>query len=102
MEHYTKGDEVKLRPRELQRRELRRRWAAALRSGRYRQGHDRVSRSHGAHCALEVLYEVFGLWSIRLASKAAGLERSDINGFIALNDDDRLTFDEIAEYVEAL
>ena len=92
--------------------EQKRKWVAALRSGRYRQGHGKITnKSHGQtyYCCLGVAKELFGLPSPKGAGKNAGMPHGLPYSFLSyrcqsrlmsLNDDERWSFAAIADYIE--
>lgn len=94
-------------------------WTAALRSGNYTQIQGKL-RSDDGYCCLGVLCEIVSpeLWDYdaeseepfmhwgRIDSPAndildkVGLINSDTYDLIALNDDDKLSFPEIADFID--
>ena len=94
-------------------RELAQKWANALRSGQYKQGKTYLyAETDNTYCCLGVLYQVKneckpptlnGLISENTfdMQECYGLSLDDESAFIAMNDEDGLTFTEIADYIEA-
>jgi hypothetical protein len=114
--------------------EVKAKWVAALRSGKYIQGHGRLS-SHNQHCCLGVLCEVMELESHTLDCGDKSYLHSDSEGrgssessevipptlaaelnmhynpyvmykrascrLSSLNDDEKLSFNAIADIIEA-
>lgn len=100
--------------------ELARKWAAALRSGNYTQGKNRLRNDNGTYCCLGVLLDVllkepspqmnvlpgeiqyalerYASLPDRIGD-ATGLHHEESCVFIAMNDTDGKTFKEIAEAV---
>lgn len=104
-------------------REFKTKWVKALRSGRYKQTHGVLVDSVGRRCCLGVGCAVLGLRktrggayrddSVRGTSsfngmtfptprqlKAMGLSRVTARRLGELNDNDGLSFSEIADYIE--
>lgn len=91
-------------------------WAAALRSGEYKQGRGRLRFTSGltgetTHCCLGVLAVVKGLklstdgCSIEgdgsnINYKALGLEKEHTETLVEMNDRGQATFAQIADYIE--
>lgn len=91
-------------------------WIDTLRSGRYRQARGRLKRTEypdGAFCCLGVLCDIYdnGKWSGGVYAGQqnsppvdirdnAGLTAADVDDLINLNDNQKLPFTEIADYVE--
>lgn len=99
--------------------EVRTRWLEALRSGKYKQEHNRLRSVGGHYCCLGVLCDVLdssswrkidgcpwfyeGSWS-GLSSKVqekVGLDNERVNELIRLNDSKGLKFPQIADWIEA-
>jgi hypothetical protein len=95
--------------------ELKQKWVEALRSGEYRQIRGRLNDYDNGYCCLGVLCKVAGYEVIGtniLENEKIVVENYiaidnlikddsyDVSYFIQLNDNNRYTFDEIAEYVE--
>lgn len=92
---------------------LKRRWVKALRSGDYPQTQGALKTDAG-FCCLGVLCElqhsVASSWAWADANAPGGIDpvfvkgltAEDIDILIAANDDERWTFAEIADYVEAM
>lgn len=99
---------------------VRKRWAEALRSGEYKQGTLQLKSSEG-YCCLGVLCEISGLnYSGSFASPPLGVQtwaglvpdgvepmplkisqmKAGGRPLYQLNDDDYLTFDQIADIIE--
>lgn len=102
--------------------ELRDKWAAALRSGRYEQGRGALQKE-GRYCCLGVLAGVAkriedhskgrvyyniesdtdGKWTcVGFPAALAGLDDAECLRFIRMNDDKNKGFSEIATEVDAL
>lgn len=95
--------------------ELKRKWVAALRSGEYEQGQFALENA-GRFCCLGVLCKVQGWPTVQMGDDSAG-SRIDsalynpihdavgdtgvVRGLAEKNDDDDLSFTEIADYIEA-
>lgn len=89
-------------------KERKAKWVAALRSGEYEQGsgilHDKDTNKY---CCLGVLHVVAGVPLSQIEGKAFGqscsLLGSDVNDlmFVKMNDSERLSFAQIADYIEA-
>jgi hypothetical protein len=87
-------------------KEIRDRWVTALRSGEYEQGIARFERG-GRFCCLGVLCDVIGeppnspsgsgQWSL-VRDLLDGIDPHDL---AYLNDNERLGFPEIAEWIDA-
>lgn len=103
--------------------ELKAKWVEALRSGKYKQGRGTLRRKNGTFCCLGVLCDVEspdgwmaeplignyiervdgcgpGYLPVRIA-EAAALMTKDQEYLVVLNDSDRASFSEIANYIEA-
>ena len=99
--------------------DLAKKWVAALRSGNYVQGQNRLRNSEGKYCCLGVLCEVAGI--TRIDSGSYKFPRSNYmwhaaaedswwnkqfgtalnqNRLWQLNDTDEKSFAEIADYIE--
>lgn len=87
-------------------KELAVKWIEALRSGKYKQGRSRLKHA-GRHCCLGVLCEVAGYKIKRhdvdlcLTPLSEKLPKSIESDCIDLNDSDRASFAEIADFLEA-
>jgi hypothetical protein len=83
--------------------EIKTRWVEALRSGRYEQGR-KALRFQGEYCCLGVLCALEG-WPTEsdTTDPYQPIERllGDYDVFVKMNDVERLTFPEIADYIEA-
>ena len=92
--------------------ELAKKWADALRSGRYKQGQRYLcDEDEDTYCCLGVLYEVVNgrkpdtrlsvlsdeVYDLELSY---GLSYADEVAFVQMNDDDEQSFKEIADYIE--
>ncbi len=91
-------------------------WVEALRSGKYKQGRDHL-RTGDAYCCLGVLCDLLApdLWtelgntglfyhdrqSELPRGEPGGLKKAFQNQIAKLNDDEKLSFNEIAEWIEA-
>jgi hypothetical protein len=102
-------------------KELKDKWVAALRSDKYTQGREKLRTDDGSYCCLGVLCEVldvprrdtFERWEYVFEGQAtslqltaalrqhAGLSSAFEYDLISMNDDQRKTFDEIADYIES-
>ena len=95
--------------------ELKDRWLEALRSGKYKKGHYRLRTPDGRYCCLGVLCmtmkhpEGIGelsmntLWECDNYFKLrelSGLELKDTDTLINMNDIEKATFSDIADYIE--
>jgi hypothetical protein len=86
-------------------KELKAKWIAALRSGKYKQGRSRLKHS-GRHCCLGVLCEVAGYQPARhevdltLNPIGDAIPIDAQNDLIELNDARRASFADIAVYIE--
>jgi hypothetical protein len=107
-------------------KELKAKWLSALRSGEYKQGRQRLRTHDGAMCCLGVLCEISGIgkWgggtdapifiykadegfdadtdldlSYRLRNRF-GMEVGIHNKLVSMNDTERATFEQIADYIE--
>lgn len=98
-------------------------WVKALRSGEYKQTQRRLCDGEG-FCCLGVAYDVlvdgywvkipggwgiqvdpsdsFAIWGVLPAwvLNQVGLSRYEVDNLVNLNDDMRMTFEEIAEWIE--
>lgn len=83
-------------------REQRDRWAAALRSGEYKQFVLGAMEGDGAYCCLGVLCLLEGLPFNNYVTIDRLIGRLNEEAFVVFNDDDRLTFPEIADKVDLL
>lgn len=93
---------------------LMKKWASALRSGKYLQGHGKLMSLNGSYCCLGVLYELSegkapvscARWKPEAGNQYSVLYNILPNNltehFIQLNDDKRLDFKEIAKEVDKL
>lgn len=102
--------------------DTKQKWLDALRSGRYRQGHDALCDDTGAYCCLGVLARVSGVPKSKLLDKetlddihmcellgvfGAGYSREipdthkTVQQKLAGMNDNGKTFAEIAEWIEA-
>lgn len=93
--------------------ELKAKWVAALRGGEYQQARYQLRNGNG-HCCLGVLCEVAGLKIDRMGERVEGVEAqnaykpvTDLIGeeyqtdhLTRLNDSERKSFAEIADYIE--
>ncbi len=97
-------------------KELKDKWINALRSGNYKQGLGRL-KYNGEYCCLGVLCEISGrvefdktAGNVRYANydcnsvpteflESLGLEYKYITRLWRMNDFDKLTFDQIADYL---
>lgn len=94
--------------------ELKQQWVEALRSGKYQQGVGRLRTKDGEYCCLGVLgcimklsFDELGCRFIDKMDETTSSEypqlpinRIDQNHLISMNDDDKASFSEIADYVE--
>lgn len=91
--------------------EIKAKWVEALRSGKYQQGTGRLCWN-GEHCCLGVLYDIaqpggmtpeVGECELLPSSFGAkvGLPFSQEDNLARLNDWERKSFAEIADYIEA-
>ena len=85
--------------------ELKARWIAALRSGEYTQGRYSLKTKEGHYCCLGVLCMVLERPDLTSTSyehlrKASGLTNSETDGCVELNDTAKLSFNQIANYIE--
>jgi hypothetical protein len=99
--------------------ELKDKWVAALRSGKYKQTRQgKLKNRGGAYCCLGVLCEVMEVPSkfdnfyseyeydgntLSLSEKIrkqAGIRQKDANKLVEMNDDTKATFKDIADYIE--
>lgn len=100
---------------------VRDKWTAALRSGEFSQGPSHLLKN-GAYCCLGVLCEVIevkkqecetGIWEFHIPNQYAeawtenvipkgfaGLTDSQCNRLASLNDDDSMSFSDIANWIE--
>ena len=92
-------------------------WVEALRSGSYQQGEGVLRREDNAYCCLGVLCDVLGVqwqdrgyyWTARGCEvdlpddirEEARIRRREEWRLQQLNDTERKTFEEIANYIEA-
>lgn len=95
--------------------EIKQKWIAALRSGEYEQGHRQLAVARKAeqpylYCCLGVLCEVMNYhpnpseFEAYLPTTIAGeaeVGSQDEETLVRLNDRERKTFSEIAEWIEA-
>ena len=107
---------------------LKEKWIEALRSGKYKQGRDVLRSSDDRFCCLGVLCDISGQGQWEGESSEAGyyyyerngqpaefeginlpsfvehfanIEGEDQDVLTGMNDDDRLSFNEIADWIEA-
>jgi hypothetical protein len=99
--------------------ELKQKWLAALRSGEYKQCRTSLRKQDNSFCCLGVLYDVSGTsWEPRqdfgdyissdgevvfLSEEmlaATGISQDEQNILWRMNDRDRASFSEIADYIE--
>ena len=98
--------------------EIKEDWVEALRSGEFVQGHDRLDWDD-AQCCLGVLCDILDIpWQAsellgareydgdastlaRSVAVAAGIDKRAECFLIRLNDDFKVTFDQIADWIEA-
>lgn len=103
--------------------ELKQKWVKALRSGEYKQGRDRLRDGGDRYCCLGVLCDVLseGEWERDPVQKdwwrkygdnedkfgvprdqrdSMGLSENIESFLIGLNDSERKTFEEIADWIE--
>ena len=88
--------------------EIKAKWIEALRSGKYRQCRDQFTYGRAGFCCLGVLHHVVQNGEMEKdvghTYNVAGLsylnDPCDRNEFIRMNDDERLTFDQIADRIE--
>ncbi len=110
----------------MTRDEFRRKWIEALRSGKYRQGRRELAKAIGngcwGFCCLGVACDLHarengtpwtrhgegwmvyldgGGWLPKMVEQALGLKDYQIYDLIRMNDEDRKTFAEIADWLEA-
>ena len=89
---------------------LLKKWSKALKSGKYRQCRDVLS-NHGRYCCLGVLGKVCGyklLSPIRSEDNVlttgfrndVGMSSKLESKFVNMNDEERLDFKQIAEYID--
>lgn len=83
--------------------ELKAKWVKALRSGEYEQAREtlrtRRPEGHFAYCCLGVLMDITGEAHFNYTLiEQLGVRNST---FIKMNDDDRKSFSEIADYIES-
>jgi len=98
--------------------EIKQKWLEALRSGRYAQGQGILRNTNNEYCCLGVLCDLvapldwvpdIGIYRMKGHSGllpagigiAAGLSVRGANKLIDLNDKDKKSFVEIANYIEA-
>lgn len=92
---------------------LRQKWTADLRSGKYKQGrYSLYVKSTGKYCGLGVLGLCMGLNEDTLAGKGlldivckyksieCPLSNKEVDHLMRLNDTEKKTFEEIADYVD--
>lgn len=98
-------------------KELKDKWVAALRSGKYEQGQNYLRTEKNKYCCLGVLCEVAGIEPVLLKDgyhygtdnadldndlmNKFGLNRDHIYNLIQMNDDDEESFEAIANYIES-
>ena len=104
--------------------ELQIKWLKALRSGKYKQGTFALHRSNGTFCCLGVLCDIgpwngewkecdIGVFNYHIPGKneltgritgdmgaLVGLTQKDLDELIKLNDNKKLTFEQIADELE--
>lgn len=105
--------------------DFKKRWVEALRSGKYKQGEGRLRTEEDCYCCLGVGCDVLGkgewvrhkyaekdeLWAYKSdiletavmpsdLKDAVGLTAADSASLIRLNDFEKRTFAEIADYIE--
>lgn len=96
--------------------ELKAKWLEALRSGKYKQGRGRLRDESNQFCCLGVLCDVGGLgawgiddggyfyevngWKSTLVPPASDVIDRYEADLMALNDGNRLSFKEIADWIE--
>jgi hypothetical protein len=94
----------------MENRDLHAAWVAALRSGEYMQTIGKLRSSDGAYCCLGVLAKIAGLEINKAGNGIEGesdYERISLlvaqraSHFIHLNDAERKSFAEIADFIEA-
>jgi hypothetical protein len=106
--------------------EFKKKWCEALRSGKYKQGRSYLRTKDEKFCCLGVALDVLGtdwdlkeppsdsfdtacyasdglvnILSIENLIKIFGTEFGDSRVFFIMNDDQKLPFSEIADYIEA-
>ena len=93
---------------------VKKKWVAALRSGKYQQGFSSLKRDDGSYCCLGVLCSISGkpyrgsdLVIPDSVKRWAGLEdpdpfiESETSHVTGLNDNRQLSFSRIADIIEA-
>jgi hypothetical protein len=94
-------------------REIRDKWVAALRSGRYKQGRAVLKRNGTHYCCLGVLAEIEGLFDGEaegcgtVNGVCSSLPKSVLSypiqdRLMSLNDHHQMSFTEIADQIESL
>lgn len=90
--------------------DFKQKWLQALRSGEYQQGrfalHD---ATNNAHCCLGVAADLIlqesdremHIYDTEVYEGALGLDAEEIQTLITLNDDEKKSFEQIADYIEA-
>ena len=87
---------------------IKKKWVAALRSGEYEQGQGYLQKD-GKFCCLGVLCHVCGAeeslgrltdWPDANTTDSSRLTWPEVNELAAMNDDDNLSFPEIADWIE--
>lgn len=82
--------------------ELKTKWIAALRSGKYRQGTGQLFKnSTDEHCCLGVLCRAAGTAVTYQAVHQSGVPYETQRRLEDLNDTDKRNFQQIADYIEA-
>lgn len=99
--------------------EVKAKYLAALRGGEYKQTRGAFRRESGCYCAIGLLVELVAqpVWTARIADDddrgmsahvATGITLEDVGvtgrqwrDVVTFNDDDGLSFAQIADYVEA-
>lgn len=99
-------------------KEMKEKWVAALRSGNYKQGYNNLKK-YGCYCCLGVLCDVVGCqWTdcnranydghdtnnMTLPANlriAAGLSEEQESELVDMNDHHKVSFDDIADYIES-
>lgn len=96
------------------RAEVKKAWVDALRSGKYKQGRGALRSGGNEYCCLGVLIDVLGIdWyppSDSVMGDSYSIEDSftyepklhplDSSTLIMMNDEDEMSFAEIADYIE--
>lgn len=88
-------------------KDLKAKWLAALRSGKYRQARERLCTADGAMCCLGVLCHIQGADVILLPQEqvphgtryAAGIGLTAMQRLASMNDSGK-SFPEIADYIQ--